>query len=431
MKIQLLMTGNELMTGVTLDSNSNYIVRQFADIGLGIFRIQTIGDDLELLVAEIQRLSKESDILLINGGLGPTRDDLTAEALAIASGQELVVNSAALEQVSAWCERRGIILRDANRKQAYLPAGASVLCNETGSAPGIGLLLHDCQIFCTPGVPGEMKVMLEKQVLPRIAESIPLRQMDIKRLHLFGIGESSVEQLIREKIDPWPDNVGLGYRAGLPTLELKLTIHSVADRETRDRIESEIRKLLGDLIVSENDTRMSEAFVQLLSDKKMRIATAESCTGGMIASMITEVAGASAVFEAGFVTYSNRIKQSLLDVDAGILDQQGAVSEAVVRAMAQGALVKSGADLVVAVSGIAGPEGGSEDKPVGTVWIAWGDKKQIQARVFSFNYGRKMFQQMVSATALDLIRRHVLKIEKEPRYFAERALQPNMTDRKQ
>ena len=242
MKIQLLMTGNELMTGVTLDSNSNYIVRQFADIGLGIFRIQTIGDDLELLVAEIQRLSKESDILLINGGLGPTRDDLTAEALAIASGQELVVNSAALEQVSAWCERRGIILRDANRKQAYLPAGASVLCNETGSAPGIGLLLHDCQIFCTPGVPGEMKVMLEKQVLPRIAESIPLRQMDIKRLHLFGIGESSVEQLIREKIDPWPDNVGLGYRAGLPTLELKLTIHSVADRETRDRIESEIRR---------------------------------------------------------------------------------------------------------------------------------------------------------------------------------------------
>lgn len=430
MKIQLLMTGNELMTGVTLDSNSNYIVRQFADIGLGIFRIQTIGDDLELLVAEIQRLSKESDILLINGGLGPTRDDLTAEALAIASGQELVVNSAALEQVSAWCERRGIILRDANRKQAYLPAGASVLCNETGSAPGIGLLLHDCQIFCTPGVPGEMKVMLEKQVLPRIAESIPLRQMDIKRLHLFGIGESSVEQLIREKIDPWPDNVGLGYRAGLPTLELKLTIHSVADRETRDRIESEISKLLGDLIVSENDTRMSEAFVQLLSDKKLRIATAESCTGGMIASMITEVAGASAVFEAGFVTYSNRIKQSLLDVDAGILDQQGAVSEAVVRAMAQGALAKSGADLVVAVSGIAGPEGGSEDKPVGTVWIAWGDKKQIQARVFSFNYGRKMFQQMVSATALDLIRRHVLKIEKEPRYFAERALQPNMTDSK-
>ncbi|MCB1614913.1 MAG: CinA family nicotinamide mononucleotide deamidase-related protein [Pseudomonadales bacterium] len=421
MNIQLLMTGNELMTGVTQDSNSTYIAEKLTEMGLSIHRIQTVGDNLDLLVNEIIRLSMESDILIINGGLGPTRDDLTAEALALASSQPLQYHARALKEVEAWCERRGIAMKEANRKQAYLPASAEILCNLRGSAPGIYLLLNNCRIFCTPGVPGEMKQMLADEVFPRITEMINTTPVEIRRFHLFGIGESALEQLFSENIKHWPNNVDLGYRAGAPTLEIKLTINRPEDKIKRDELEAQILNLTGDMIVAEGEQKMVESLVALLAKKQLKIATAESCTGGLIASMLTEVAGASAVFEAGIVSYSNRIKHELLDVDEILLEKYGAVSREVVLAMANGILQKSKADLVLAVSGIAGPDGGTVEKPVGTVWIAWGDKNRLEARELVFNYGRKMFQLMVSATALDLIRRRVLGIESEPRYFNERS----------
>ncbi len=421
MRIELLLTGNELMSGDTVDSNSATLAQLLGRCGMAIHRKVTIGDAIDLLCYQIETMSAASDVLIINGGLGPTVDDLTALALGRVINRELVEHPEAMAHLEAWCARRKYPINDANRKQAVLPGGANVIANANGSAVGFHVRHNDCEVYCTPGVPSEMRTMLEREIIPRLQRQFPaIEPVAITRVRLFGIGESSLQQMISDQLADWPAGVELGFRASLPLLEIKLATRSRQYEALKRQCLDRLRGLVGDYIIGADDTNLAQCLVGELSRRSLKICTAESCTGGLIASQLVAIAGASQVFEAGFVTYSNTIKQSALGVKPDTLLEHGAVSEAVVREMALGACARSGAELAIAVSGIAGPEGGSPEKPVGSVWVAWGYAQAIEARFFQIPGDRKFFQTLVAAIALDLVRRTVQGIEAEPRYFRER-----------
>jgi nicotinamide-nucleotide amidase len=240
------------------------------------------------------------------------------------------------------------------------------------------------------------------------------------RYHIFGYGESNLQQAIHEQFPDWPEQIELGFRASMPLLELKLKVDRKQDYVLLDVWKTKVEQLLGAHIVTQDERSLAEVVVNLLAERRLKVTCAESCTGGKIASMITEVSGSSNVFEAGFVTYANHIKTSVVGVSEDVLKAHGAVSELVVRQMLAGAIVASGADLGVAVSGIAGPAGGTDDKPVGTVWLAWGSKENMHAHQFYFPGNRLFFQKIVSALALDLIRRELLNVDEAADYFQTR-----------
>jgi len=422
-KVHLLLTGNELMTGDIVDSNSAMIAQQCKGIGMKISRKVTLADDLHLLADEISNLTKKADILIINGGLGPTTDDLTAQALALSCYLPLEQHPMALAHLETWSEQRNAHLNEANLKQAILPKGCDIVANRVGSAVGFSLTLNDCYVFCTPGVPSELKIMLDEQIIPALkSQSNFTAEMDITRLQLFGIGESTLQSMLVKAFPHWPKEVEVGFRASSPLIELKLTIEKYAHLSIKTELIKEIKALLDDHIIEEIKEKprtLSEIVLQLCQQKNVKITTAESCTGGLIASQLTKVSGASSSFEAGFVTYSNNMKSKLLHVNANTLEKHGAVSKETVIAMAEGALESANADLVIAVTGIAGPNGGSRDKPVGSVWIAWGSKEKINSQYFCIKASRAYFQHTVAARSLDLIRRLLIKSKKTPLYFSE------------
>jgi nicotinamide-nucleotide amidase len=418
MKIQLLLTGNELMSGHTIDSNSAMIAEFLSGKGYSIHRKVTVGDEPLELLADMKRLCESGDILIMNGGLGPTLDDLTAQLLSDLTGKPLVENPIARRHLEDWCERRKSPLNNSNLKQAILPEGVEIIPNPTGSAVGFTMVYEDCLIICTPGVPSELRTMMEQTIVDTICKRHPNdQQIDTIRLQTFGLGESTLQEMVNHDYGEWPEQVELSFRAGIPLLEVKLIIHDLSHKVIQQRCYQRLHELIGDFIIGEESTTLAESVVKLLQNRQTTITTAESCTGGLIASAITEIAGASAVFEAGFVTYSNRMKQQLVGVSELTLKMYGAVSEEVVIAMTKGALERSGADYGIAVSGVAGPGGGSAEKPVGTVWMAWGHKDNLRTRRMTLTTDRKRFQQMVTAITLDLIRRELLSLEPQPTYY--------------
>jgi nicotinamide-nucleotide amidase len=245
-------------------------------------------------------------------------------------------------------------------------------------------------------------------------------EREILRLQTFGLGESSAQQLIADNIPDWPAEVELGFRAGAPQMEIKLSIDAHAHRPQQQRCHNQLLALFGDHIIGTGDTLIAERVLELLRERGKTLATAESCTGGLIASMLTRIPGSSDAFHAGFVTYANDTKHRLLGVSEATLEQQGAVSEEVVLEMAQGAMARANADYAVAVSGIAGPDGGTPEKPVGTVWLAWGSREDLRSRCLCWPVERTLFQTMVAAAGLDMIRRTLLGLDSEPRYFEQR-----------
>jgi len=420
MKISFLLTGNELMSGDTVDSNSAAISQSLKDINLVPIIKKVVGDDLPMLVSSIKELADQSDVLIVNGGLGPTVDDLTAQALSQATSSELVQHPEALSHLEQWAAPRGFVLTESNLKQAELPAICDVIPNPHGSAVGFQCIYNGCLILCTPGVPSELIPMVENHLLPRIKEYGSIEASNhITRLRLFGITESGLQDIVNNVFPDWPAEVDLGFRVQLPLIEVKLTTvgdqHLALNQQWTDKFSQHF----SDYIVGRDGLRLSQALNNALLQANKKISVAESCTGGAIAAGITSEAGSSAVFEAGFITYANQIKQSVLGVSEQSLQQHGAVSEAVVKEMVAGALRVSGADIAVATSGIAGPTGGSDTKPVGTVWLAWGSGSEIRARRFYLPIGRVGFQRTVTAIAMDLVRREILGLPTDVDYFSE------------
>ena len=421
LNVQLLMTGNELLSGDIVDSNSAMIAQALKELGIEIKRKVTVSDDIELIAQEIKNISQQADILIINGGLGPTVDDMTAQAIALASDKPLTEHPQALQHIKAWCKKRKSELNSAGLKQTLLPDGCSIIANSVGSAVGMQLTHNNCEIYSTPGVPKELKVMLNEEIVPSLAKKVPSEmKLEVTRLQVYGVGESSLQTLIDDEFPDWPDELELGFRATIPLLEVKLTSRTSTAKALKIHWLEKLKSLLGDHIINEISSRpinLAEQVLTLLREKNQQITTAESCTGGLIASLLTEIPGSSQSFEAGFVTYSNTIKSEILEVEPSIIAQHGAVSEATVLAMAKGALAKAHADIVIAVSGIAGPGGATPDKPVGTVWMAWGSSNKIFSHCFHLNGGRIYIQQHVAAIGLDLIRRLLINSEEQANYL--------------
>ncbi len=415
MKIALLLTGDELMSGDIVDSNSAEMAQMLFEIGLNIHCKVTVGDDRAALASYMAELTQHHDVLIINGGLGPTQDDLTAEILAEVAGVPLAEHPEALAHLEAWCTQRGFELSPANRKQAILPAGCDIIPNSRGSAVGFSLSLNNCQVLTTPGVPSELRIMLRDEILPML-KAHAREGILFDKMMTFGLGESRIQQMVSDQLGTWPRALDLGFRAGMPLLEVKLRSHN--EPVLHQQYLQKLKELLGDHIVGEGQANLAAIVVDLLKQRGESLTTAESCTGGRIAAEITSVAGSSAVFNAGFVTYSNQMKTDMLGVASATLEQHGAVSEETVIEMANGALSKSSSDWAVAVSGIAGPDGGTEDKPVGTIWIAWGNNAKIKTQRLHLRFDRQGFQRLATAIGLDLIRRELLGIDRTVSYFS-------------
>ncbi len=409
MNIEILNTGSELLLGTTQNTHAAWIGGELLHLGLRVARQTTVPDG-EPIRQALGEAIERADVVMVTGGLGPTSDDITREAVADLLGIELITDEAALRSLESFFAHRGRSMAPSNLKQAMVPVGADVLPNLNGTAPGIYMPPRlsngrNCAIFLLPGPPRELKPMFHAEVTPRLRALAGVTAIgQMKVLKFTGIGESDFHQGVDEKLAAIPD-LEVGYCARIAELDLRLI-------GTPEAIEQGTQVALNafrTFCFSEDGRELEEIVVRLLADQRFRITTAESCTGGLIVNRLTHVSGASEVFTHGFVTYSNQAKSAVLGVPVATLDELGAVSAEVVRAMAAGALKVADADIAIAVSGIAGPTGGSEEKPVGTAWIglALRDGRHHEIKIFQPR-GRQDFKQAVSQAALDEIRRALI-----------------------
>lgn len=405
MHIEILNTGSELLIGTTQNTHAAWIGGQLLRLGLRLSRQTTVPDG-EPIRQALEDAIRRSDIVIVTGGLGPTSDDVTREAVADVLAIELITDEAALRSLEAFFAHREKPMSAANRKQAQVPVGADVLPNPHGTAPGIYLPPRSsgdfhCAIFLLPGPPRELKPMFHTEVVPRLRAIADVSAApEMKLLKFTGIGESDFHQGVDQQFSAIPD-LEVGYCARIAELDLRLI-------GSPEAIQSGVEialKTFGNHCFSQDNRDLEEVVVQMLTKRKMTLSTAESCTGGLIANRITNIAGASAIFSQGFVTYSNTAKTTLLGVPEATVNTHGAVSAEVVHAMAAGALRISNADIAVAVSGIAGPSGATLGKPIGTAWIGLVMRNGYTQEVKIFQpRGRIDFKQATSQAALEEIR---------------------------
>lgn len=415
MRIELLTTGTELLLGTTQNTHGGWFGQELFKLGLRSARQVTVPDGPPVVKA-MRTALEAGDVLIVTGGLGPTSDDLSREAIAEVLGLELMIDEAALRSIEAFFATRNLKMVDSNKKQALVPVGGDVLPNPNGTAPGLYLSPrmsgdYRCAVFLLPGPPRELYPMFHAEVVPRLQalselESIP--SMDV--LRFVGVGESKMQEEIDAELTGI-EGLEVGYCARLGEVDLRLVGSEEVIAKGREIALSRYPKEL----VSDDGASLEEAVVRLLKESGKILATAESCTGGLISHRLTEVSGSSEVFTHGFVTYANEAKRDLLGVSWKDLETHGAVSEPVARQMAEGAMRVADADVAVAVTGIAGPTGGTNEKPVGTVFIAVA-RKEGETKVISpfFPRDRSAFKRSVSQTALDLIRRVVMGYEDKP-----------------
>ena len=413
--VSLLMTGSD-----TIDTNSAFLSRTLLDIGLQVNEITTVGDDYHQLTDQLHRLTAKSQLLLVNGGLGPTQDDLTAQVLAKIAGTPLATNAEAKSHILNWCLVRGFHANEANLKQAELPLGCHIFPDAPGSAPAFYLMVDQCLVIATPGVPSELKDITWNHLLPFLQQHFSTaRTVHWRKLQLLGIGESKLQELLHKQCIGIDQFIELGFRARFPTLELKYRPAPEIQESSPDFIhwEQKLLELIQTYLLGKGDVTPAGLLVELLCQQCKTVTSAESCTGGLIASEITRIPGASAVFPGSIVSYSNTIKSNILHVPPEILDIHGAVSQQTVSFMLKGALEIMQTDIGIAISGIAGPQGGSKEKPVGTVWIAWGDHQHQQTLHLYIPLERQMFQNLLSTICLDLLRRWALGETSIPAYL--------------
>jgi len=404
MNAVILAVGNELTSGQTVDTNSAYLARQLTSAGVRVSAHRTVGDDREQIAAAISQAADEADLVLITGGLGPTEDDLTREALADAMG--VVMEFA--EECHAWIEaffrKLGREMCPTNRRQAMVPKGAQPLANEAGTAPGLAAKLRGARVFAMPGVPHEMRWVYHNGIVPLIdghGESIVHRT-----LHTYGAGESNIGAMVSDMMKHGANPaVGTTVAAGLVTLRITSCGRDAAEANAlAEETIAEARRRLGCLAFGTDDETMASVVGRVLRERGQTVATAESCTGGMVGRMITDEPGASDYFLGGVVAYANRVKQDVLGVGEEVLVAYGAVSEPVAEAMAKGARKLLGSDWAISITGIAGPEGGTPEKPVGLVYIGLSSAGSTQVHRHVLSGTRQIVRTRASLAALNHLR---------------------------
>ncbi|HRX84423.1 MAG TPA: competence/damage-inducible protein A [Phycisphaerae bacterium] len=412
MHAEIISIGAELMTGSSIDTNSAWLSEQLTRLGVPTLRHATVGDDAAAIAAAMGESASRAALVLVTGGLGPTRDDLTRAGLAAALGVPLVHDPDSMAQIDAFFRALNRPMPQANRVQADVPAGATVLPNDWGTAPGIRACLGDATIFCMPGVPREMKAMFDRYVTPFVAESGPARGMATRVLRTFGAGESTLAEQIADLMTPGR-NPAVGTTASEGVISVRIVASGATPTDAQqlaDADEAEVRRRLGVLVYGHGDDTLASVVGGLLADRSLTLATAESCTGGLIAKFLTDVPGASHYLAGGVVTYSNALKTQLLGVPETLLAERGAVSAEVAETMAEQCRQRLGTDLALSVTGVAGPDGGTADKPVGLVYIALATPAGTQTKEchFSDRLDRAAIRDRTAKTALNLLRHHLL-----------------------
>jgi nicotinamide-nucleotide amidase len=413
MQATIITIGDELLYGQTIDTNSAYMGRELALLGIRVREILSISDDKAAILEALARAEQASDLVLLTGGLGPTKDDITKVTLAQYFDTTLVSNPEILALLEAFFASRNRPMLQSNADQALMPASCTPLRNDRGTAWGMWFEKNGKVFVSMPGVPFEMEALMQQEVLPKVKTYFKLPVIIHKHILTAGIGESFLAEQIADFEDNLPANIKLAYLPGIGTVKLRLTA-SGADRATvQNALDVEVGKLVPQIdkhIYGYDDDQLEEIIGQLLLSKGKTIATAESCTGGYIASQITMVPGSSAYYNGSVVSYTYESKQAVLGVKQETLDNFGAVSEETVREMLLGVCAKLGTDYALATSGIAGPGGGTPDKPVGTVWIAYGSPTDIRTKKLSFRGSRKQNIQLTALMALELFRRYLVGI---------------------
>ena len=410
--ISIVTIGDELLIGQVIDTNSAWMAQELNKAGFWVRRRVAIGDGRDDILKALEEESAVAEVILITGGLGPTADDITKAVLCEYFNSTLIVNEAALENVINIFTKifnRPIIER--NLKQAEVPAACRVIQNKRGTAPGMLFEKNEKIFVSMPGVPHEMKGMMTDDVIPFLKNRFVTHYISHRTLLTAGVGESSLADHISEFESALPSHIKLAYLPGYGMVRLRLTANSIQTdglEKELDHAFNKLKSLVKEWMVTDEDITLQEALGKLLIAEKQTVSTAESCTGGYIAHLITSIPGSSAWFHGSVIAYDNEIKRKILDVDPVVLSVHGAVSEETVKAMVNGAIRKLETDFAVATSGIMGPGGGSEEKPVGTVWIAVGDAHEIYTRKLWFRFDRQRNIEMTAINVLNLLRIFIL-----------------------
>lgn len=403
----ILSIGTELVLGQSLDTNAPWLAQRLGERGIRTTRHLTVADDLSEIRSALEHAAQAAELVIVSGGLGPTVDDLTREALAAAAGVDLALDAASLEQIKAFFAARGRTMPEANRSQALVPAGGRALPNSCGTAPGLRVTLHGTPVYALPGVPFEMMRMFEQQVLPDLA--MGGRVLRSRELHCYGAGESEIGQRIADLMQRGR-NPEVGTTAALGIIHVKINAAASSAEEVArllDADEAEIGRRLGHLVYGRDEQTLGMVVGGMLGRTSQTLSVAESCTGGLIGRMITDVPGSSRWFRGGVICYSNEAKRDLLGVPEAVLAAHGAVSMPTAEAMAVGARARLGADFALSVTGIAGPWGATPDKPVGYVCIGLATDTGVEAREFRFGADspRWVVRERSALTALNWLRR--------------------------
>lgn len=406
MKATVITIGDEILIGQIVDTNSAWIGQQFSAIGVKLHEVISVGDEAAQIVSALDRAAATSQIILMTGGLGPTKDDITKKTLVEYFDTELELNEEVWEKMKVIFEKRGLKVLELNRSQAMIPKASIMLPNMRGTAQGMWFERDGVVFVSMPGVPHEMKHLMETQVLPRLKEKFSFPKIVHATVMTAGAGESVVANLLTDFENNLPEHIKLAYLPDLGLLKLRLTGRGDTD-VIKQEVEEQKQKLiatLGDLFYTEGEEKLEQVLGKTLTARNETVSCAESCTGGYISHLFTSVAGSSKYFEGSIISYSYAVKENLLGVKNETLQKHGAVSEECVREMVQGLLKVTGTTYGIAVSGIAGPGGATDDKPVGTVWIAVASADNVVVRRFQFFPSRMENIRVFSNAAMNMLR---------------------------
>lgn len=412
MKAEIINIGDEILIGQITNTNSVWIAQQFNFLGIPVQRMTTVGDNESIMMDALAKAFNENEIIIVTGGLGPTKDDITKKILVKYFQTELVFNQEVYDQLNAWFTARGREFTEANQTQCYVPANCKVLMNKWGTAPAMLFEKEGKYMVSLPGVPTEMKNLFTNYVIPFIQQQFRLPPLVHRSFNIEGIPESILMKTIEDWEDHLPSTIKLAYLPSSGIVKLRMSslnedgkAEAIMDEESR-----KLHTIIGEEIFGYEEETLEDVIKELLLKRNQTLSTAESCTGGYLAHKITSVPGVSVVFPGSFVTYDYWVKTDVLGVKKETLEKFGAVSREVVTEMAQGAKAALKTDYAIALSGIAGPTGGTPDKPVGTVWIAWATPATIITKKFTFPGDRAGNIHMSYQKALNILRRILLGI---------------------
>jgi nicotinamide-nucleotide amidase len=412
MKVYILTVGDEILIGQIVDTNSAWMARQLNLQGAEVIRIKSVGDDVEAITQSLKEGLAVADVVLMTGGLGPTKDDITKKALASFFNVQLIFDEDTYDRIQRLFRRLGRETTEAHRSQAYMPENATLLSNKMGTAPGMWMEQDGRVVVSMPGIPYEMRHLMEQEVLPRLKAYFPGYPIAHRTILTVGEGESRIASRIEDFEDQLPDHIKIAYLPNLGKVRLRLTGRGTDERLLQQQLDQAVRKLqeiIPDLIYGFEQEELEGVIGRMLRDRHLFLSVAESCTGGYLAHRITSIPGSSDYFKGGVIAYSNEIKERLLGVSPQTLAQHGAVSRETVLEMAAGALSVLQTELAISISGIAGPGGGTAEKPVGIIWMAIADKKHAEAKKIQAGKDRLKNIEYAGVQALNLIRKFLQK----------------------